>query len=377
MAKKRQQRTDDVLRVPAIEFKQKGNKALYSFAVDAKQLPEFATISRVHRDDETSIQGYQRPEVVRHIASIKNYLESDAPMIPNALVVAFDKRVTFEPLDGADSDVSYSRHGTLVIPLDEEPPGWIVDGQQRSAAVREARVRSFPMAVTAFITDDAAEQRTQFILVNSTRPLPKGLINELLPTTDGVLPTTLRRRRFPAYLLERLNFDEDSVLEAQIKTPTNPEGKIKDNSMLRLIENSLSDGGLYRWRDAYTGEGDVDAMLATLKNFWAAVSLVFPGPFQESPRRSRLVHGVGIVAMGFVMDAIMDRDFRDDVPTVDLFIRDLKALKPICAWTSGSWDFGEGTARKWNELQNTSRDIRLLTNYLLAQYRELVWRQAS
>ena len=35
----------------------------------------------------------QRPEVLSHIASIRRYLESEAPMIPNALVVAFDKRL--------------------------------------------------------------------------------------------------------------------------------------------------------------------------------------------------------------------------------------------------------------------------------------------
>ncbi len=45
----------------------------------------------------------------------------------------------------------------------------MVDGQQRSAAIREARVEAFPICVTAFITESAAEQRSQFILVNSTK----------------------------------------------------------------------------------------------------------------------------------------------------------------------------------------------------------------
>ena len=44
------------------------------------------------------MQGYQRPEALKHIASIRRYLESDDPMIPNALVIAFDERVKFEPL---------------------------------------------------------------------------------------------------------------------------------------------------------------------------------------------------------------------------------------------------------------------------------------
>ncbi len=28
---------------------------------------------------------------------------------------------------------------------DEDKPGWIVDGQQRSAAIRDARIDSFPV----------------------------------------------------------------------------------------------------------------------------------------------------------------------------------------------------------------------------------------
>src|SRR5207248_6721908 len=135
----------------------------------------------------------------------------------------------------AEQADQYVRPGTLVIPVDDdrpddEHPGWIVDGQQRTAAIRQARVTSFPMCVTAFITESDVEQRTQFILVNSTKPLPKGLIYELLPSTEGTLPRQLRSRRFPARLLERLNHDPDSPVWHKISTPTMPEGVIKDNS---------------------------------------------------------------------------------------------------------------------------------------------------
>ena len=148
-------------------------------------------------------------------------------MIPNALVIAFDGRVRFEPHKSVSPNGS--RVGTLVIPIDPdgdetERPGWIVDGQQRTAALREARIDSFPIFVTAFVTDADAEQRAQFILVNSTRPLPKSLIYELLPTTEGALPINLEVRRLPARLLERLNRDHDSPLEGLIKTPPRQRG---------------------------------------------------------------------------------------------------------------------------------------------------------
>src|SRR3954447_8273333 len=91
------------LRVPALAMEQPGGRTLYSFAVDGKKLPLFATISRVHRDAGHEINGYQRPEAIGHIRTIRKYLESSDAMLPNALVVAFDSRVRFEPLEAGDT----------------------------------------------------------------------------------------------------------------------------------------------------------------------------------------------------------------------------------------------------------------------------------
>jgi DGQHR domain-containing protein len=365
------------IRLPALEISQGSGRVLYSFAVDGKRLPEFTAVSRVRRDGDSDIEGYQRPEVLSHIAAIRRYLESAAPMIPNALVIAFDKRVEFVPMPGVPA-MAYARHGTLVIPAgddipDEEKPGWIVDGQQRSAAIRDARIVSFPVCVTAFITDSDEEQRSQFILVNSAKPLPKGLIYELLPATTGTLPVPLQVRIFPARLLHRLNYQFRSPLYRKIRTPTTPEGFVKDNSILKMLENSLSNGALYTFRDPDTGRGDDDKMLDLLVDFWSAVRDVFEDAWDKPPRQSRLMHGVGIASLGFLMDAIFDRYSRDRIPGKDDFASDLGEISSLCRWTHGFWDFGPGAQRKWNELQNTSRDIQLLTNYLLYQYKALVW----
>src|SRR2546426_91175 len=242
--------TKSELRLPAIEVRQSPGRVLYTFAVEGKLISRFATISRIRRQNGV-VHGYQRPEVLAHIAEIRRYLEGSSPMIPNAVVIAFDSRVRFETDSQRVQDLNYARSGTVIIPMDpdvleDEKPGFIVDGQQRLAAIREATLESFPTCVTAFITDDVSEQTEQFILVNSTKPLPKGLIYELLPTTHGILPTLLERRRLPAHLLERLNGDEGSPLYTKIQTPTTPEGVIKDNSVLRMLEYSLNDGVLFR-----------------------------------------------------------------------------------------------------------------------------------
>jgi DGQHR domain-containing protein len=361
------------LRIPALEVQQGPRRRLYVFAVDGKEVPRFASVSRIKRNGK-DVAGYQRPEVLAHIGEIRGYLESEDPMIPNAVVLAFDKRVRFESHFGPTG--SYSRPGEFVIPIDdswneEQKPGFIVDGQQRLAAIRDAEIERFPMCVSAFITDDLKQQTEQFILVNSTKPLPKGLIYELLPNTQARLPTTLGKKRFPAELLARLNLEKDSPLEGMIQTPTTPGGIIKDNSILRMLENSLSEGVLYRYRD--DERNDTQPMFELLCAYWGAVKDVFKNAWGKPPKKSRLMHGAGILSMGYVMDAIGDRHRNSKRLTQHLFSEDLQPLREICRWTDGYWNFGPGRQRKWNELQNTSRDIQLLANHLLVHYKARVW----
>jgi DGQHR domain-containing protein len=360
------------LKLHALCIRQGDGRLLYSFGIDGKDLHRVATVSRISRGDDASISGYQRPEVISHVKAIQSYLESPEAMLPNALVIAFDDRVTFE---AHDTKNDWCTAGTLTIPLEQADdasmlPGWIVDGQQRAAALREARVHSFPVLVTAFITSSAAEQRSQFILVNSTKPLPKGLIHELLPTTEGHLPPALQRRQFPSRLMERLNFDDDSPLRGRIRTPTHPDGVIKDNSVLKMLENSLSDGALYAFRNPETGTGDEEAMLSVVKAFWEAVDLIFgessdTNAWNLNPRKSRLVHGVGIVSLGFVMDSLAPDILGTREEMVGPFASALEDLAPMCAWTTGFWEFGPDSRRRWNELQNTSGDIQLLGTFLV------------
>ena len=364
------------LRFPALEVRQGRDRQIYTFAVDGKELPKFTTVSRVRRDEQ-QIAGYQRPEVLAHVAAIRSYIETTSPIIPNAIVVAFDTRVRFEPTEPVTSDDGYVASGTLIVPVDEDlpdedKPGWIVDGQQRCAAVREAEVDSFPLCVTAFITASEGEQRAQFILVNSTKPLPKALIYELLPSTEGLLPPALMRKRFPAFLVERLNFDEDSPFHQLIQTPTIPDGVVKGTSILRMLENSLTNGCLYYYRDPDTGRGDVEDMLSILKPFWWAVQKVFDEAWGLPPRRSRLMHGVGIASLGYLMDAISDEYIAQGLlPDEGNFAAELELLREDCAWTGGYWYLGDDSVRRWNELQNTHKDIKLLTDYLQRRYLRL------
>ncbi len=360
------------MHLPALAIRQSSDRTLYSFAVDGKKLPLFAAVSRVKRDAQHQVAGYQRAESLAHIRAIRRYLESDEAVLPNALVIAFDSRVRFESLSQTTEDGTMM--GRIVIPVDEsetddEKPAWIVDGQQRTAAIRDADVDRFPVYVTAFITDSVMEQRSQFILVNSTKPLPKGLIHELLPVTPVAdLPLALLKRRYPAQLLDRMNYDPDSPLNGRIRTPTTAEGTIKDNSILKMLSMSIEDGALYQWFDGDLGTGDMESMLTLLKRFWSAVASVFPAAWEAPPRRSRLVHGAGIVALGTLMDEMAYR-LDPDIPTERDFEQSLQLITEYCAWTEGTWHFSEADHRRWNDVQNTPRDIKTLSDHLVRAYR--------
>jgi DGQHR domain-containing protein len=361
-----------LLRLPALRIRQ-GTATFYLAAVDGKLLGRFASVAHTRRGRDAQLHGYQRTEVRRHIDEIRAYLESPFALMPNALTVAFDDRVRFQPATVA-SPVGYADYGQLLVPLVEDGdqaglPGWLVDGQQRSAAVAAAALEVLPVGIAAFISGDQEFQRDQFLRINNTKPLPKSLLYELLPRTTTRLSAALERRRQPARLLERLNYDPDSPLQGMIKTHTNPDGIVKDNSLLRTLGDSIGDGALYRSRDRATGIVDLEPALALLKAYWTAVRQVFPDAWGLPPRRSRLLHGAGVVALGFLMDAICDRYPEDRPPTVEQFAVELGRVADVCRWTSGTWEFLHGVTRSWSDLQNTGKDARLVTDLLLRTYR--------
>jgi DGQHR domain-containing protein len=372
--------TTPLLRVPALRIEQSPNVFLYLFGLDGRRVWDFATVSRLNRPDGHALAGYQRPAILSHIGQIQRYIDSSAPLVPNAVVIAFNDTVKFEP---AGTAAGVSVVGTLVIPADPSTPdarkpGWIVDGQQRLSAVKGSQREAFPLAMVGFIAEHEDQQREQFVLVNNVKPLPKGLIYELLPTIHGELPPLLNKRKLPAYLMDRLNRDDDSPLKGQIQTQTNsyspgvrgrgarsepPKGVIKDTSVLKWLEQSLSDGVMFDMN------GDIEEMLRVAKRFYAAVAKVFKGAWGLRPRESRLTHGVGVVSLGFLMETICAH-LGSRCPTVAQFEAELRKVVPICRWTDGVWDFA--MPRKWNELQNTGTDIQLLASYLNVNYRATV-----
>ena len=347
---------------------QQADKPIYAFFVAGADLLKIAEISRLRRDAEGSLQGFQRKGIKSHVQAITEFLDRGHVLFPNAIILAISSRARFTQARGEKpgGDVRSCEAGTLRIPLasDGSKAAWIVDGQQRSIALSQACDKSFPVPVVAFVSEELSVHREQFILVNKAKPLDPRLINELLPEVDTVFPRDLSSRKIPSELVNRLHTSPDSPFQGLIRRPSDDSATavVTDSALIKGIRNSINSalGSLAPYKTIGNQPADVDAMYKALVAYWSAVRTVFPEAWGVPPTESRLMHSAGIEAMSLLMDRIMSRA----APGINLGLHATEALTriaPHCHWTSGRW---QDLQRDWNEIQNVGRDIKLLSGHL-------------
>lgn len=340
----------------AIRANQSFEHTVVCFTATASEISSFSTIERIARNGEGHLSGFQRPQIASHIQEIKDYLKRDDAVLPNPIVVAFTDNVEIKEI--SDQVVQ------ITINTENGPPGLVVDGQQRLSALSLIPEKNFKVFVSALLCKDDVELRRQFVLINNTRPLPKSLIYELLPTVEG-LPHRLSSRSLAADLASRLNYDQSSSLYGLIKQHTNPSGIISDTAIQKVVMNSIRDGIL---REFTRTPECAEKSFQLLSEFYRAVSLVFRDAWNgHKPKTSRLVHGAGIVSMGYVMELLA---LSLGARTWEEFQKGLAPVVGKTAWTSGTWEFSQGDHRVWNSIQNTPTDITTLSHYLLRIMRE-------
>lgn len=363
----------------AIRIEQQRKHPLYLFSLTARELLQIADISRVSRDDTGHLIGYQRPKVKRHVRNIVDYLNGADVLFPNSIILALSSVCRFTEIRGPKVDKGPSMAGTLTIPLPKEGrprPAWIVDGQQRALALSQVKDQDFPVPINAFVADQVDLQRDQFLRVNSTKPLPRGLITELLPEVDTLLPPNLQARKAPAALCDLLNRDPESPFHGMVRRSSlDPTARkaavVADTVLVRMLQESLTQpsGCLFPYRNIASNETDFAGVRTLLLTYWGAVRDVFKDAWGLPPTKSRLMHSTGILAMGRLMDRVMSGiDLRD--PKAAQYARsDLELLKPMCRWTEGHWDELDGKA--WDDIENLPSHIRLLSNVLIRAYTNL------
>jgi DGQHR domain-containing protein len=364
------------LQISALRVVQDRKHPLFMFVLTADQLADLAEVSRVGRTSDGELEGYQRGEVRRHVTAISEYLNSNRGFVlfPHALILALTKPISFTAAPGNTKGDS-AEIGLLTIPLAAKngKPALLVDGQQRSLALAKARRRDFPVPICAFQATDIDTQREQFLRVNSTHPLPRGLIAELIPKVRNVLPQKLAARQAPAAFCELLNRDPKSPFFGLIRRPSYPaevrrKAVVTDTALMKVLEESFNtpNGALFPYRNVATQEVDIDGAFKVLVAFWNAVRATFPDAWGQPPKQSRLMHSAGLRAMGKLMDRVMATADVDDPRLEQRLRRELAPLKTQCAWTSGAWvDLDD---LQWDKLQNVSAHVRMLTDFVQRVY---------
>lgn len=360
--------------VRALHTTQGEDLDVYAFFIKGSDIVKIADLSRVSRDENDILKGFQRPEIKSHVRSIVDYLNKGSVLFPNAIILAMSPQIKFAASRGtkATGDEGLSQSGTLTIPIycEGHRVAWIVDGQQRSLALSQVTKIDIAVPVVGFVSDSLEMQREQFILVNKAKPLPMRLINELLPETNSIsLPRDLTARKVPSEICNLLNRDPSSPFYKLIKRPSergNSVAVVMDSAIVTMVRNSITNplGALAPYKSTGKDASDVETMYRLLITFWRAVQSVFPEAWGSDPRQSRLMHSAGIIAMGVLMDRIYARlsGAEDDLQSVQ---REIKRIASVCHWTDGTW---ESIGIAWNEVQNTPRDIKKLQDALVRAY---------
>jgi DGQHR domain-containing protein len=360
--------SDPVLAVRAVKTQQ-ADKPVYAFFVAGADLLKIAEISRVHRDADGALHGFQRKGIKNHVQAISDFLDQGPVLFPNAIILAIAPSARFIQSRGErpEGDSRICEAGTLRIPMprDGSKCAWIVDGQQRSIALSQAQNKAFPVPVVAFVSEELSVHREQFILVNKARPLDARLINELLPELDVVFPRDLSSRKVPSELVHLLQTSHSSPFKGLIKRLSQeaPEAVVTDTTLVKAIRTSINGtlGALAPYKGSGDSSTDIDAMFRILVGFWCAVRDVFPEAWGRPATESRLMHSAGIAAMSVLMDRVMSRA-RSGVDPREHAKEALARIAPQCRWTSGRWN---ELQRDWNEIQNINKDIRMLAGYLV------------
>lgn len=359
--------TKGALHLRAVHAQQGNGVAVYSFFMRGSDVLRVADISRLHRDDADELKGFQRKEIQTHVQGIVEYLDRGEVLFPNAIILAFHGSVEFKQSRGPSPEGAVS--GTLSIPLNgtDRKSAWIVDGQQRAFALSRTRNKEVMVPIVGFVAPSIDVQREQFILVNKAKPLPKRLINELLPEISADLPADLRPAQIPSELCNILNRDPKSPFYKLIRRASDEEANsvaiVIDTALINMMKHSINNyGALALYKNTATdGVADIEGMYRLLCIYWNAVKKVFPEAWGLRPQDSRLMHSAGIQAMGILMDRVMPRIHRTKNVSEEVEAS-LRRISSYCCWTEGTW---EGLGLAWNDIQNTPRHIKALAEYLV------------
>src|SRR5436190_22765286 len=88
------------LSIRALRTTQGDDVEVFSFFIKGSEIAQVAEISRISRDEDDSLKGFQRKEIQNHVKGIVEYLDRGDVLFPNAIILALSPEVQFKQSRG-------------------------------------------------------------------------------------------------------------------------------------------------------------------------------------------------------------------------------------------------------------------------------------
>lgn len=367
------------------------------FTLDGRLIRNFAAVDRL---DAVAGTGNQREEIYKHVSEISKGMRAGV-QVPNSVILVFAEEVfAWNPPDGetipeswvvcrqlADWSVVHNPLDSskivqevcpieLDIPFrnasfDEEKTAYLVDGQQRTAALALLDVDEIPaFYLTAnAIVGDQEEAKSTFRIANSTVRITTEFSRALLGTLDDA-PGYVRDEKRVAQAVKALAIDDvNSPFIGLVKHPG-----IETKGM-PIAYNTLFSAVLAFNQSGIDFGAEAEHLAATVAKAYSLVAKTWPEAWGKSPKESKLSHGAGLRAIGKVLvdllrvQTAIHGDDLNSAPVWDGIEASLRRLRTKVLWTLESSMAGNATQQRnyKTELlpkQNTNQDIQALTTFL-------------
>jgi len=321
---------------------------LYVFAVDGKTIADQLGVRRMKWHKSTfKAQGFQRPLDLNRVKVIATYL-SDNPILPNALVIAFEPgTLEFQPL--ANQQDPKCQFGTVTLkgklikengetePVTEiERIGYVIDGQHRLEAIKTSTLSKgqFNVIVSAFHDVPTVFQLQQFYALNQTVPISSGQLALIRREIEYKLPVKEARKKAIS--------DICGILQAYPQSPFAPEkyvgsppvykGPLNITVVETMIFHAVSFTHLrFKWQQdaGQIPYVNLEYIAMALYVYWRAVSELFPDYWGKKPKDQRLFCAMGIYAMIRFLELALDQIDINAANAVDRVKSRLEPIKDI------------------------------------------------
>jgi len=311
---------------------------LYQTVMTARQLLD-EKIVKIDRWSPENPEGYQRPLSRYRGSQISYYLTNEEGLFPTSILLNVRGNIEFVPLSEG------SNIGKLVIP-EKSLPLYLVDGQHRLYGLqytigykRLEEYLEYELPVTIMRLDKIAEVGMFYKINKRQKGVPVDIaernIAELLKTQKPII----ERIEGPKKVLEAGAVDIVDYLDKQPDSPWYNKIQLPGEGRRdKLIKQSImakAIGKMFGMHQTLLTE-DRDRVKEFLKNYWIAISKLFPGAFGNNVEynltRSQGVRAFTYLAGHVYLKCRDERNF-----TVEKILSILEKLKTGPEPIDDSW----------------------------------------